>query len=57
MWPASALVTPTSTAVPWTTVLTMGRASRGDRVKVGAKDCPDWVAVTANLLLDPKDTK
>jgi len=26
-------------------------------VKFGAKDYPDWPAVTANLLSDPKDTK
>ena len=57
MWPALALVAPTSTVVPWVTVLTMGRASRGDWVKFGASDYPDWPAVTANLLADSKDTK
>ena len=57
MWPALALVAPTSTVVPWVTVLTIGRASRGDWVKFGASDYPDWPAVTANLLADSKDTK
>jgi len=57
MRPASAPATPKRTAVPWATVLPMGRAGRGDWVKFGAKDYPDWPAVTANLLSDPKDTK
>ena len=57
MGPASAPATPEPTAVPWATVLPMGRAGRGGRVKFGAKDYPDWAAVTANLLSDPKDTK
>jgi hypothetical protein len=57
MWPASTLATPKPGSCPWTTVLMMGRASRGGRVKIGANDNPDWPPVAANLLPDPKDTK
>ena len=54
---ASTLATPTPGSCPWTTVLMMGRASRGGQVKIGANYNPDWPAVAVNLLPNPNDTK
>ena len=50
MGPASVPATPKPTAVPWATVLPMGRAGRGYWMKFGANDYPDRLTVTANLL-------